>query len=276
LLLRVLAAAGVIVLIVAANARGTSGRQAPPVDDWSAIPADRPVPRRDENSRIAHTELLAKAKQGRIDVYFVGDSITRRWGATDYPQFLAHWRESFFGWHAANFGWGADRTQHILWRLENGELDGLTPRVIVAQAGANNVANNPADEARVEDITGGITAIVRLCRARVPGAVIVLTAMFPRGDAALLPGIERINANLARLGDGNRIRFLNVNQRLADANGRLLDSVSADGLHLTISGYQAWAAGLKPILTEILGPPATTDQAPPPTGDPSARNRSAR
>jgi lysophospholipase L1-like esterase len=266
-----------MVFALVTNANRSSGQQQPPpVDDWSSIPADRPVPRRDENSRIAHAELLAKAKQGRIDVYFVGDSITRRWGATDYPQFLAHWRENFFGWNAANFGWGGDRTQHILWRLENGELDGLNPRVIVVQAGANNVGNRPGDDARVEDITRGITAIVRLCLAKAPNAVIVLTAMFPRGDAALVPEIARINANLARLADGGRIRFLSVNDKLADANGRLLDSVSADGLHLNISGYRAWAEGLKPIFAEILGPPAATDLAPPPTGDPSARNQPAR
>ena len=259
-------------LIVAAPVPVRASQQ-PPVDDWATIPADRPLPRRDANSRIAHEELLAKTKQGRIDVYFVGDSITRRWGATDYPQLLAHWRENFFGWNAANFAWGGDRTQHILWRLENGEIDGLTPRIIVVQAGANNIGNTPGDDARVADVTRGIKAIVDLCRTKVPGAVIILTAVFPRGDAALLPEIAQINANLAQLADGRQIRFLDVNGKLAGADGRLLESVSADGLHLNLDGYQAWAEGLKPIFTEILGPPAATDQAPPPTGDPSARGR---
>lgn len=231
------------------------------------------MPRRDDNSRIAHEDLLAKAKQGRIDVYFVGDSITRRWGATDYPQFLAHWRESFFGWNAANFGWGADRIQHILWRLQNGEIDGLSPRIIVVQAGANNIGNTPGDDARVADITRGIKAIVDLCLVKVPGATIVLTAMFPRSDAVLAAEIARVNTNLATFADGKRVRFLNVNGDLGDANGRMLESMSADGLHLNLNGYQVWSAGLKPIFTEILGPPAGTDQAPAPTGDPSVRNR---
>ncbi len=75
----------------------------------------------------AHAQLLEKARAGRIDVYFVGDSIARRWGATDYPELLANWRQNFFGWNAADFGWGADRTENILWRLENGELDGVNP-----------------------------------------------------------------------------------------------------------------------------------------------------
>ena len=87
--------------------------------------ADQPVPRTDENSRLAHAQLLEKARGGIIGVYFAGDSITRRWGATDYPDLLAHWRQTFFGWNAANFGWGGDTTQNIRWRLENGELDGV-------------------------------------------------------------------------------------------------------------------------------------------------------
>ena len=102
-------------------------------------PADRAAPRTDQNSMIAHAQLLEKARAGGIDVYFVGDSITRRWGATDYPDLLANWRQNFFGWNAGNFGWGADRTENILWRLEHGELDGVNPKVIVIQAGTNNV-----------------------------------------------------------------------------------------------------------------------------------------
>ena len=111
-------------------------------------PADKAAPRTDQNSMTAHAQLLAKAKQGRIDIYFDGDSIARRWGATDYPELLANWKENFFGWNAGNFGWGADRTQNILWRLENGELDGVNPKVIVLLAGTNNVGAQPGDEPR--------------------------------------------------------------------------------------------------------------------------------
>ena len=132
-------------------------------------PADRPAPRTDANSMAAHAELLEKAKAGRIDVYFVGDSITRRWGATDYPELLANWRANFHGWNAANFGWGADRTQNILWRLENGELDGVNPKVIVVLAGTNNVGSEPGDEDKVADITRGLEAIRDVCRRKAPG-----------------------------------------------------------------------------------------------------------
>ena len=227
--------------------------------------------RADRNSHLAHQQLLAKAKSGGIDVYFLGDSITRRWGALDYPDFLAHWKQTFHGWNAGNFGWGGDRTENILWRLENGELDGVNPKVIVILAGTNNVGKEPGDEAKVADVTRGLTAIVAACRKKAPAATIVLTAIFPRNDnPAVMPTIDRINANLAKMADGKSIRFLDVNAKLADAKGILFEGMTVDGLHPSLKGYQVWADGLKPILTELLGPPAATDHAPPPTGDPSA------
>ena len=222
---------------------------------------------------IAHEQLLEKARTGGIDVYFVGDSITRRWGATDYPDLLAHWRQQFFGWNAGNFGWGADRTQNILWRLENGELDGVNPKVIVIQGGTNNVGAQPGGADKVADITRGLAAILNICRQKAPKATIVLTAIFPRNDSmAVMPEIDQINTGLAHLADGRTVRYLNVNDKLADKDGRLFPGVmnERDKLHPTLDGYQVWADGLKPILLELLGPPASTDHAPPPTGDPSA------
>lgn len=239
--------------------------------------ADRPVPRPDANSRLAHEQLLAKTKQGRIDLYFEGDSITRRWGATDYPQLLDNWKQNFFGWNAADFGWGADRVEHILWRLENGELDGVNPKVIVLLGGTNNVGNRvPAAgaDALVEDVTKGLREVVRVMREKAPDAVILVMGIFPRNDnLAVMPEIDRINNNLAGLADGRTIRYLNINDQLADADGKLHEGVmnANDKLHPTVKGYQIWADALKPVLTELLGPPAKEDHAPPATGDPSAR-----
>src|SRR5260221_8791297 len=122
--------------------------------------SDQPTPRRDANSQLANQQLLEKAKKGGIDIYFEGDSITRRWGATDYPAFLANWNANFFGWNAADFGWGADAIENILWRLENGELDDVNPKIIVLLAGINNVGARPGDDAKVGDITRGIKAVL--------------------------------------------------------------------------------------------------------------------
>jgi lysophospholipase L1-like esterase len=241
------------------------------------VPADKAAPRTDRNSQIAHEQLLAKRKQGRIDVYFEGDSITRRWGATDYPQLLDHWMKSFFGWNAADFGWGADRVENILWRLENGELDDVNPKVIVLLAGTNNVGGRvPAEgvDKAAANVTKGLAAVVRVMRLKAPNAVIVVMGIFPRNDnMAVMPEIDQINASLAKIADGRRVRYLNINDKLADPSGKLYDGMmnDRDKLHPLLNGYQVWADALKPVLTELLGPPASENHAPPPTGDPSAR-----
>jgi lysophospholipase L1-like esterase len=240
------------------------------------LPADQPVFRTDPNSLLAHSQLLAKAKQGQTDVYFEGDSITRRWGATDYPELLANWKQNFFGWNAADFGWGADQTQNILWRLENGELDGVNPKVVVLLAGTNNVGNPPVQgdaEVRADEVTRGVQAILRVIKTRAPAATIIVTGLLPRNDnMSFMPVIARINGNLSKVADGQKVRYLNINDKLADEDGRLFDGMmdARDQLHPTVKAYQIWADALKPVLTELLGPPAKVELAPPPTGDPSA------
>ena len=242
------------------------------------LPADQPVFRTDPNSLVAHSQLLAKAKQGGIDVYFEGDSITRRWDALDYPELLANWKQNFFGWNAADFGWGGDQTQNILWRLENGELDGVNPKVVVLLAGTNNLGNPLARgdaDVEVDDITRGLQAIVRAIQTKAPAAAIVVMGIFPRNDnMALMPIIDKINGNLSRLADGRRVRYLNINSKLADSDGQLFDGMmdTKDKLHPIAKAYQLRADALKPVLTELLGPPAAVDHAPPPTGDPAAQH----
>jgi lysophospholipase L1-like esterase len=242
-----------------------------------SVPADEPAPRTDANSLKAHEDLLTKARLGatthKIDVYFIGDSITRRWGCTDppYAELLEHWNETFRGWNAANFGWGGDTTSNILWRLHHGELDGLQPKVFVILAGTNNLSPTPG-ASDAEEIAAGVKAIIETCQRKAPAAKIVLTAVFPRNDhPAMLQVINDVNKRIARLADGKRIRFLNVNDQLADEDGKLKEGMMHDGLHPTRRGYDVWARGLKPILTEWLGPAASIDHAPPATGDPSVQ-----
>jgi lysophospholipase L1-like esterase len=248
------------------------GQATAPAALQQSQPADKPAPRADANSMLAHQQLLAKRTQGTIDVYFEGNSITRRWGATDYPQFLENWRANFFGWNAADFGWGGDRIENVLWRIENGELDGVNPKVIVLLAGTNNLGREAGGDEQIADITRGIKALIDLCRRKAPNATIILTGIFPRaGTSALNLEIDRIDANIARFADGRAVRYLNINEKLTDNEGKLLDGMTVDGLHPSLRGYQIWADALKPIFAELLGPPASSDHAPPPTGDPSAR-----
>jgi lysophospholipase L1-like esterase len=244
-------------------------------DQREPMRASRAFPQANPLFELAHRDLLKKARAGRIDLYFLGDSITRRWHANDYPAFQENWKKNFWGWNAANFGWGGDRTENVLWRLENGELDGVHPKVIVLMVGTNNVGDSQRadDDVLVEDVTNGIAAILKTLQEKAPEAKIVLMGITPRntgGSAPAMPIINRINSRLAQLADGQTIKYLNINDKLADSHGQLHDDVTEDGLHLSTAGYQIWADALNPILTEWLGPRAKIDTAPPPTGIPVA------
>jgi lysophospholipase L1-like esterase len=263
-----------IVLAGSVTYAASAGPERPPV-------SIQPMPRNDRNSQIAHAQLVEKTRQGRVDIYFEGDSITRRWGALDYPELLANWKENFFGWNAGDFAWGADTVQNILWRKQNGELDNVDPKVFVLLAGTNNVGSWPArgeNDPRVEQVTAGIQAIVKEFQAKAPEATIILTGIFPRNDnrrdpTAVMGIINAINKNMAAMADGKKIRYININDKLADKDGNLYEGMTMDRLHPSLKAYQIWADTLKPIFTEVLGPPAREDHAPPATGDPSAANR---
>lgn len=236
-------------------------------------------PREDGNSKTAHAQLLEKARTGRIDLYFLGDSITRRWGCTDraYQDLMANWRRHFHGWNAANFGWGGDTTHNVLWRVENGELDGVDPKVIVLQAGTNDIGwrsyEGTQAEEKIDEVVAGIDAILAACREKAPDAELLLTGVFPRGDNPGLGDlIVALNSRLAGLAAERDVRWVNVNEGLTDADGKLLEGMTGDGLHLSSKGYDVWAEALEPHLTELLGPRGDEDLAPPPTGDPSAAN----
>jgi lysophospholipase L1-like esterase len=158
--------------------------------------------------------------------------------------------------------------------LENGELDGVNPKVVVLLAGTNNLGSLLLPgHGSADDVARGLQAIVHVIQEKAPAATIIVTGIFPRNDnMALLPMIDKINHSLLELADGKKIRYLNINDKLADGNGKLFDGMmnERDKLHPTVKAYQVWADALKPGFTELLGPPAAVDHAPPPTGDPSA------
>ena len=164
------------------------------IDGAPAKSRHKAIKRTDPKSIAAHEQLLAKAKQGGIDVYFEGDSIMRRWGATDYPKFLAQWKRHFYGRNAANFGWGGDTTQNILWRLQNGELDGVSPKVIVLQAGTNNLPwTGPADKAKVDEVVTGIKAIIGVFQQRCTRGRNCADRCFPALTKHVPQGNDRAN-----------------------------------------------------------------------------------
>jgi lysophospholipase L1-like esterase len=215
----------------------------------------------DANFMRMHAQYVAMAKGGNIDLYMLGDSITDFWQHTH----KANWDKSFAGWKAGDFGISGDRTQHVLWRLENGELDGVTPKVIVLLIGTNNLPQNTTYlENTVPDTFKGVKAIVDLLKEKEPQAHILLMAVFPRGDAAksstpLMDRVNELNAMIAKLDDGNQVKFLNINNQLADTDGKLIPGVMGrDNLHPSDKGYTIWAEAMRPFLTQWLGPPAPT------------------
>ena len=152
----------------------------------------------------------------------------------------------------------------------------MNPKVIVLLAGTNNVGSKaPATEqetaVEVADITAGLESVVKVMRSKAPDATLIVTAIFPRNDnLAVMPVIDQVNHKLSKLADGKKVRFLNINDKLADGEGRLFEGMmnARDKLHPMEKGYQVWADALKPIFTELLGPPKSEDHAPPPTGVP--------
>jgi hypothetical protein len=143
----------------------------------------------------------------------------------------------------------------------------------VILVGTNNIGKDGKPE-RAADAADGVAALVEVCRAKVPGATIVVMAIFPRNDSPAGNAlIAEANRAIARLADGVKVRFMDINDQLADSDGKLFEGVTVDRLHLSVKGYEIWARNLVPVLAGLLGPRAGEDHASPPTGDPRAGKR---
>lgn len=230
----------------------------PPMATPSALPAQPPdvaAPKMDAKTgqrqatfMAAHEKFVGIAKEGKAQVLFLGDSITAGWAGAGKEV----WAKAFGSYQPANFGIGGDRTQHVLWRITNGELEGLKPKAAVILIGTNNVA---ADSA--EGIAKGVTKIVETVRTKLPKTKILLLAVFPRGEqpdgklGAKNEKIKQVNAILARLDDKKNIHFLDIGPKLTQGKDALEKEISPDFLHLSAAGYQIWADAIGPKLKEL-------------------------
>ena len=215
-----------------------------------------PVPRTTvpTNWMSLHESFVKRAKQGNVDILFLGDSITAGWLWGNGG--LNIWKRVYEPKHAADFGIGWDRTQNVLWRIENGELDGIKPKVVVLLIGTNNCGNEDDGKPRnaTPEIIEGVTAIVRELRARLPESKILLFGIFPRGEKndPVREQVKAINAGLAKLGDGKMVKFVDIGDKFLEPDGTLSRQIMPDLLHPSEKGYQIWSDALEGQLQEML------------------------
>jgi lysophospholipase L1-like esterase len=198
-----------------------------------------------------HQRFLERAKKGDVNLLFLGDSITQGWDGHDKDGKgpLEVWKRHYGPRNAANFGIGGDRTQHVLWRLEHGEVDGIHPKVVVLMIGTNNAGANTSSE-----IAEGIEAIVKTLREKLPTTKILLLGVFPRG-ASPNPTREKladVNARIAKLDDGKMVTYLDIGKRFLNEDGTISEDVMPDFLHLSRKGYRIWADAMEPTLWPML------------------------
>ena len=193
-----------------------------------------------------HEQFLDQARKGNIDLLFLGDSITQGWHNNEV------WKRFYGPRHAANFGIGGDRTQHVLWRIENGEIDGIHPRVAVLMIGTNNAGSNSADE-----IAAGVTAIVQDLRKRLPETKVLLLGVFPRSAKPdkTREKLAEVNRQISRLDDGTNVSYLDIGKTFLNSDGTISREIMPDYLHLTAKGYRLWADAMEPTLWRLLDEP---------------------
>jgi lysophospholipase L1-like esterase len=216
-------------------------------------PAPAPLPSAttpllSERMMPRHDEFLTVAKAGNIDLLFVGDSITDFWRQEQRGK--PQWDKTWAPLKAANFGISGDTTQGVLWRTQNGELDGFKAKLIVLMLGTNNLRRN-----EIADIAAGDAAIVAEFRKRQPQAKVLILGVFPRGaapDNEFRPMIKELNGHLAKLADNKSVYYLDIGDKFLTSDGTLTTDIMPDGLHPNLKGYSIWAAATEARVKELM------------------------
>lgn len=181
-----------------------------------------------------------------IALVFDGDSITYGW----QKEGAAIWAERYAPLGAVDFGIPGDRTQHVLWRLKNGQMDGLNPKLILLMIGTNNSNNYPP-----EKIAEGVAAIVKEYRRLCPDSVIAVQGIFPRGINPTDPRRAKLaatNALIAQLADGNKVIYLDFGDKFLEPDGKLSKEIMRDYLHPSAKGYAIWAEAIQPVIDKYV------------------------
>jgi len=208
-----------------------------------------PIPRDIETWwKDRHEGFNKRAQRGGVDLVFIGDSITQGWETEGKTAWEKHYSKR----NAMNLGIGGDRTQNVLWRLDNGNVEGISPKLAVVMIGTNN-SNNKDHTA--EEIADGITAIVERLKTKLPQTKILLLAIFPRGEKpnAQREKIAETNRIVSRLADDKTVFYLDIGPKFLSADGSLSKDIMPDFLHLSPKGYEIWAESVEPKISELMG-----------------------
>ncbi len=204
-----------------------------------------PVPR-EGNWMTRHQSFNDRVKQGNVDLLLIGDSITQGWEGAGKDV----WAKYYGKRNAVNLGIGGDRTQHVLWRLDHGNVDGIAPKLAVLMIGTNNSGGNTAEE-----IGAGIEAIVKKLREKLPQTKVLILAVFPRGDKPNPMREKNAKASqiAAKLADDKMVFFLDIGDKFLAPDGTLTKEIMPDFLHLSPAGYEIWAASTEPTVAKLMG-----------------------
>jgi beta-glucosidase len=192
--------------------------------------------------------MNARVEKGNVDLIFIGDSITQGWEGGG----KAVWDEFYGRRNAVNLGIGGDQTQHVLWRLANGNIKGISPKLAVVMIGTNN-----SHGFKPEEIAVGVRAIVRKLRKELPQTKVLVLGIFPRGPSKedhLRQVVAKTNELLCKIGDGKTVRYLDIGPKFLQEDGALSKEIMPDLLHLSPKGYRIWAESMEAAVAEVMGP----------------------
>ena len=251
----------VLALLITALLAGFQQKSTQPPAQAAATanPALQAAPRDGEAWEQLNDAINARTAQGRemgdIDLLFVGDSITQAWSGAG----RSAWEKHFAPRGAANLGIGGDQTQHVIWRMQNGNLEGLAkpavgraPRLAIVMIGTNNLSAGHTPE----QVAGGVKGVMESIQAKVPDVKILLLAILPRGeqpDDALRQKVGETNKLLEPLADGMTIHYLDTGAVFLQSDGAISKDIMPDFLHLSPEAYEMWAEAIAPKVKEILG-----------------------
>ncbi len=208
--------------------------------------AETPTPRKDQWWMKRQDAMNERVAKGHVDIVFIGDSITQGWEGAGKKV----WEKYYGGKNAVNLGIGGDQTQHVLWRLQHGNLQGIHPKLAVLMIGTNNASARH----RPEQIAAGIKTIVQEIRKDSPKTKILLLAIFPRGaneQDALRQVNEKTNRIIAKLADNKHVFFEDIGKNFLKKDGELTRDIMPDLLHLSPEGYEIWARSIAPMVERL-------------------------